>query len=149
MRRVPSALLILSLAALAALACDDDPVETGETFDLVFTGDASFQGAHGGQDIEIAVVEAGGGTVVASDAGTVSATGASAFSFTFDEALEEGEAYEVHYWIDSNFGGGSAGTCDPAANDHQWSVDVASVTQDVTITDTHRPGETGDVCSTF
>ena len=149
MRHIPSALLLLSLAVLLAGACDDDPASTGETFDLVFIGDASFQGAHGGQAIEIAVVEAGGGAVVASDGGTVSGAGTNAFSFTFDEVLEEGEAYEVHYWIDSNFGGGTAGTCDPPANDHQWSVDIATVTQDLIMSDSHRPTETESVCATF
>ena len=63
--------------------------------------------------------------------------------------LEEGEAYQVHYWIDSNFGGGTVGVCDPKANDHQWNVAIAAVAGDVTITESHNAANTVDVCTTF
>jgi hypothetical protein len=35
-------------------------------------------------------------------------------SFFFDAGavLEQGIAHEVHYWIDSNIGGGTSGVCD-------------------------------------
>ena len=44
---------------------------------------------------------------------------------------------------------GSVGVCDPPANDHQWSVAVAAVSGDVTITEAHNGGTISDVCSTF
>jgi len=63
--------------------------------------------------------------------------------------LEEGVAYEVDYWIDSNFGGGTLGVCDATAIDHQWKVTIAAVSADVAITEAHIPNTVVDVCSTF
>lgn len=117
--------------------------------DLTFQGDSSFQGPHGGQDIHVAVVESDSGKVVAKQSGTVSKTSDPAFSFTFKNVLMQGKAYEVHYWIDSNFGGGTAGACDPKAQDHQWNVSLGMVEGAVTHTESHRPAETTDVCKTF
>lgn len=135
---------------VAALLLGSSPAATGNSSsDLVFQGDSSFQGAHGGQAVEVAVVRAGTGEVVASESDTVSKTEDPSFSFTFSGVLEEGEGYEVHYWIDSNFGGGSSGTCDPKSQDHQWNVSLGSVEGDVTHTEKHQPAETSDVCETF
>ncbi len=119
------------------------------TSDLTFSGDASFHGAHGGQPIHVAVVSVDDGEVVATQSGTVSKTADPSFSFTFSDVLEDGKVYEVHYWIDSNFGGGSVGVCDPKARDHQWNVSLGTVTGDVSHTEKHRPAETSDVCETF
>ena len=120
------------------------------TTNLAFTGDASFHGPHGDHDISVAVVRSSDGAVVAQQTGTVSDTENPAFSFTFSGLLVRGIAYEIHYWIDSNFSGGTVGVCDPKANDHQWNV-VAStlVEEDVTVDESHNPGLTVDVCSTF
>ncbi len=96
------------------------------TVDLDFALDASFQGAHGGQEVYAAVVTALDGAVIARLSGTVSATADPTFSFSIQRALAIGTAYQVRYWIDSNFGGGTVGACDPKAIDHQWSVAVAA-----------------------
>lgn len=120
-----------------------------DSSDLTFGGDSTFHGAHGGQPIQVAVVRADDGEVVARESGTVSETDDPSFSFTFPGILENGQSYEVHYWIDSNFGGGSAGACDPKAQDHQWNVSLGSVDGDVSHTEEHRPAETSDVCETF
>jgi len=136
-------------ALAASLLAGAPAALAGAAYDLGFQGDASFQGAHGGQAIEAAVVHADSGEVVARDAGTVSKSDDPSFAFTFSGALKDGESYEVHYWIDSNFGGGSAGTCDPQSNDHQWSVALGSVDGDVTHTEDHAPGEMSGVCDTF
>ena len=125
-------------------ACGDDP-----TFQLTFGIDASFQGAHAGHPIAVALVRASDGVVVQEQMGTVSGTADPAASFTFAGLLEEGVAYEVDYWIDSNFGGGTLGVCDPTANDHQWKVTIAAVSADVAITEAHIPATVVDVCSTF
>lgn len=71
------------------------------------------------------------------------------FSVSFTDLLESDESYQVHYWIDSNFGGGDAGACDGPATDHQWEVAIGSVDEDATHTEDHRPSEIADVCSTF
>ena len=142
--------LLLALATVGGACDDDDTTDPGAEgpHTLTFAGDASFQGAHGGQTIRVALVGPGG-TVEADAEATVSATADPAFSFTFDDALMEGQSYEIHYWIDSNFGGGSALVCEGPDTDHQWRLDVGAATEDRTITDTHRPGETESVCETF
>ncbi len=143
---------ILCLGLLVALgACDDEavtPTATGP-FQLTFQGDASFQGPHPGHTIYVAVVRAADGAVVASQTGTVSATADPAFSFSFPGLVVVGVAYQVHYWIDSNFGGGTAGVCDAPSIDHQWSVAVATVQADVSITELHNAATVTDVCATF
>ncbi len=137
------------LVALAACGGDDGVTTPTGPFQLIFQGDASFGGPHGGQSISVALVRTSDGAVVAQQTGTVSATADPAFSFTFSALLDIGVAYQVDYWIDSNFGGGTAGVCDPKANDHQWSVAIAAVAEDVTITEVHNAANTVDVCSTF
>ena len=140
----------LCVGLLVALgACGDDEVTVPTTFQLTFQGDLSFQGPHAGNSIAVAVVQASDGVVMAQQTGTVSATADPAFSFTFTGVLVTGVAYQVHYWIDSNFGGGTAGVCDPKAIDHQWNVAIAAVTGDVTIAEVHDGANTVDVCTTF
>lgn len=140
--------LLALLASVAACGGDEPTVPQlpEGTLDLTFTGDDTFQGAHGGQTIHVGVVHQGTSTLVASDEGTVSSGSAPTFAFTFAGILAEGESYHLDYWIDSNFNGGTQGACDPPATDHQWRIDVGPVTDDVTIADTHRPAETEDVC---
>lgn len=147
-RSALATLLSVLVVTLVLPACGDDGGSTGPgaTFDLTFTGDASFHGAHGGQDIYV-FVTGGDGSVVASAEGTVSETQEPAFSFTMEGVLQEGESYTLNYWIDSNFGGGTQGACDAPEVDHQWKIDIAPVSDDVTINDTHRPGEVEQVCT--
>lgn len=145
-RAILPILVSLVLVALAGCGDDEGPTAPGGSLDLTFTGDASFHGAHGDQAIHVFVVHSGG-TVVASEDGTVSSSAEPAFSFTFQDVLAEGESYDLNYWIDSNFGGGTQGECDAPEVDHQWKIDVGPVSDDVTIADTHRPTETEQVCS--
>ena len=138
---------LLGLALIAGVqACSSSGPETSQ---LTFQGDATFQGPHATHAISVAVVRTSDGNVVASETGTVSGTTDPAFSFTFANVLEEGTAYQVHYWIDSNFGGGTVGVCDPTMNDHQWSVAVPSASADLTLTESHDASALTDVCSTF
>jgi len=137
------------VALLATLLYGIAGAMAAQAHDLTFSGDASFHGPHGGQPIHVAVVQADTGKVVALASGTVSKTADPAFSFDFPGALMDGKSYEVDYWIDSNFGGGTVGTCDPKSHDHQWHVVLGAATGNVSHTETHRPAETGDVCDTF
>jgi hypothetical protein len=118
-------------------------------FRLTFSLDGSFQGPHGGQAINIAVVRASDDVVVARGNGRVSATQNPSFTFSAGAVLQRGVAYEVHYWIDSNFGGGTIGVCDPKEIDHQWSVEFLFPTNDVMFTTAHNPALTEHVCETF
>lgn len=152
LRRRSSALMALVLALFFAVGCDDDDDEdtTGPAaFELTFQLDESFQAPHGGQSIRLAVVRSSDGVVVARGSGTVSATASPAFAFTTGAVLESGVAYRLHYWIDSNFGGGMVGVCNPTANDHQWNIAVPAASADLTITEDHRPQEVENVCPTF
>lgn len=137
-------IMLLAPVALAALACAGPA--TGESHTLVFQGDASFHGPHGGQVIRAALVGPDT-TIVESD--TVSATAVPAFEVRFDNAIKPDGTYEVDYWIDSNFGGGTEGVCDATAHDHQWRVQLPPIGSDTTYTDTHRPTETTNVCDVF
>ncbi len=114
--------------------------------DLIIEGDASFQGTHGGQSISVVVVGLDE-FAVGQQSGTVSASDLPSFSFSFPALLAPGFSYQVHYWIDSNDGGGSPGICDP--NDHQGSLPAFSASANVTLTATHDDPNTVDVCSKF
>jgi hypothetical protein len=150
MKSILCQIVVLTLLTTAFTACDDDPADADPgPFTLTFQGDASFQGAHGGQPISVALVQASDGAGVGLEASTVSGDADPAFSLTFSDLLEADESYRVHYWIDSNFGGGNAGACDGPGTDHQWDVDIGVLEMDRTHTEEHRPTETTDVCSTF
>ncbi|MDR9438117.1 MAG: hypothetical protein RI841_01235 [Halomonas sp.] len=135
--------LLLPLLFLAPLAM------ASEAYDLTFQGDASFGGPHGGQAVQAALVDAASGEVLETMSGTVSADADPAFSFVFPGALSTSGSYEVHYWIDSNFGGGSEGRCDPKGTDHQWRVALDASGEAVTHVESHAPGAQSDVCATF
>lgn len=146
MRAMSRSIVSLILVVAAVAGCDDETVEPLGPFTLTFQGDASFQGAHAGQEISAAVLDADG-AVVGEAMGTVSDTEDPSFSFEFT-GLGSGN-YNVHYWIDSNFGEGTAGACDDPSMDHQWDVAIGTLEADTTHTEEHRPTETTDVCSTF
>jgi hypothetical protein len=148
MQHVRSGLALVAAALIGVVACDDE-TGPGGSLDLAFELDDSFQGAHGGQDIYLAVVRISDGVVVARETGTVSASADPSYSVTIAGAFEEDTDYEVHYWIDSNFGGGTEGACDPTDNDHQWNRAVSAASDDVTLAETHEPDEVEDVCDTF
>ena len=143
----PCVALLVALGACVGGGGTFAPTDEGP-FDLRIQGDASFQGPHGGHSIAVAVVGITGGTVVAQNAGTVSRRGDVAFSFTFFNVLAGGFRYEVHYWIDSNDGGGSAGVCHPAVNDHQGSF-ALSVEENIGIPLPHIDNDQFSVCSIF
>ncbi|WP_242458030.1 hypothetical protein [Halomonas sp. YLGW01] len=136
-----TAMLSMTLLASAALAADGH--------DLTFQGDASFGGPHGGQAIQAALVDTDSGEVLAVESGTVSADGAPAFSFSFPGALKAGGRYAVDYWIDSNFGGGTAGTCDGMQHDHQWHIPILAGEMATTHVERHDPSAQSAVCASF
>jgi hypothetical protein len=120
-----------------------------EGHDLTLQGDGSFSIPHGDQAIEAAIYDVHTGEVVATQSGTVSGSEDPSFSFTFSSVLQEGELYDVHYWIDSNFGGGSEGSCDPLDIDHQWRIALNDVSEAVMLQEIHAPAELAPVCRTF
>jgi hypothetical protein len=144
----------LCVASLVALgACRPAPGGGGGItpprgpFELIIVGDVSFRAAHGGHSISVAVLNVVG-EVVAEESGTVSSVSDPTFYFSFQALLDPGVVYTLDYWIDSNVGGGSAGVCDPPANDHQ-TRESFSTQSDRTITLGHDDGNSDEVCSSF
>ncbi len=148
----------LCIGLLVALAtCGDDPTgddptdesPTGDrpTFELTFTGDASFQGPHAGDRQTEAIICTGGDGVGASS-GAIFAP-PETISFRFGSTVLAGASYQIYLWIDSNIGGGTEGVCDPPSIDHQWVVTIPPVTGDVNIIFSHDDATVTDVCSAF
>ena len=140
------ALLLLFSIPLAA-ACDTSTDLQGP-FDLTFRGRASFGGPHGGQAIEMALLDQDG-VVQEIQTGTVSPTSDPAFEFVFRNALVSGESYGIRFWIDSNFDGGTVGECDPPEIDHQWGFFVSTISGNVELTAQHDPSIMTEVCDSF
>ncbi|MFY0989786.1 hypothetical protein [Halomonas sp. C05BenzN] len=139
----------VSCSIAAALLLAAAPALASENHDLTFTGDGTFVAPHGGQAIQVALYDVAAGEVVATDGGHVASDEEPAFSFTFPGALEAGRLYDVHYWIDSNFGGGSEGSCDPVNVDHQWRVALTDVSEPVSLEVAHDPAQQAPVCTSF
>ena len=144
----------LFLACLAIIACNNGgngstPSTDPGPYQLTFSLDESFQTPHGNQPIRIALVRLTDGLVLDADSGTLSAIDDPTFSFTPAAMMDRGTSYAVHYWIDSNIGGGTLGLCDPTSYDHQWSVEFFSVTNDINFTVGYEPALTEYVCNTF
>lgn len=120
-------------------------------FALTFTGDSTFEGPHAGNTFTTGLVKGSDSKAEDVKTGTVASAGSPAFSVTFDHEVVIGEPFTVKLWIDSNFGGGTAGTCDPTANDHQWSYDVPTsfASHPTTLTVTHTTNNLTSVCSFF
>ena len=145
---------LLVLACLSVVACDiggngSSPSSDPGPYQLTFTLDASFQAPHGGEPIRIALVRLTDGLVLEEDFGTVSAMSDPTFTFTPATMLVRGTSYAVHYWIDSNIGGGTLGLCDPTSFDHQWSTEFFNPTNDINFTVWYQPSLTEYVCDTF
>lgn len=143
-----------SLSSDTALTAGHDPGATTDVCDafastLTFLAEAEFGLAHAGQAVELAVIRSSDGVIVAL-ANAVSVEGADpAFEFEFEHLLLNGEAYHIHYWVDSNYNGGVAGQCDPPPYDHQWAVDLGTVVRDTVLVGLHDASSFTDVCSTF
>jgi hypothetical protein len=86
---------------------------------------------------------------MAQDVGIVSDTENPSFSFTTTEVMDRNNSYAVHYWIDSNIGGGTLGLCDSTDFDHQWSTEFFTVTNDINFTVGYEPSLVEYVCGTF
>lgn len=145
--RLPT-LLSLPALVVGAAACGDGGAAEAPAgpFTLTFAGNASFNEPHGGQAITVILVSVTAGEE-STKTGTVSAEAEPAFSVSFPDALEPGQVYEVRYWIDSNFGGGTEGGCDPKETDHQWVETVGTASEDIDLTVSHDPTATESVCA--
>lgn len=134
-------LLPVCFVAIQALA--------NESYDLTFEGDGSFSMPHAGHSVHAAIVDIHADEVVAKQSDTISGTEDPAFFFHFSDVFEEGKLYDLHYWIDSNFGDGQEGVCDPVDIDHQWRIPLGEPNGDITEVARHAPGEQAPVCDTF
>lgn len=151
MRARTAAALATALGALATLAAGCSSGSqiflASSGLSLTVNGDSTFAGADGGRRITVALVR--GGAVEQEATDTVASTASPAFSFRFPGALLEGESYDLDYWIDTNKGGGTAGTCDPPPLDQTWQVPVDSVASSVSLSLSYDPSLERDVCGVF
>ena len=143
--------LLAGLLILSACSDDDDPAVTTAmvpTYTLTFMGSGFTP--HVNQTLTAAAVTSAGTAVLPAGTTTVAADGM--FSLPLADVLMTGVIYNVDFWIDSNFGGGTAGTCDSPAIDHQWRLAVnggAVIAGPVTVTDIHNPATIQSVCASF
>jgi len=142
-------LLMLALVSATGGACRDDDITGPVAFHLTFSLDTSFRTPHGRDPIFWSLVLSSNGFSADFGSGVVSSTGDPAFSFTTADVMQRGVDYEVHYWIDSNIGGGTPGLCDDETIDHQWSTELLSVSNNVNLTVPHNPALVENVCSSF
>lgn len=144
-RPTTAALLLLPFCLAAAQA------SASESYDLTFEGDGTFLIPHQGNSIQAAIVDIHANEVVAKQSGTISGTGEPAFAFQFSDVFEEGKLYDLHYWIDSNFGdgNGNVGSCDPIDIDHQWRIAFANISDNMTEVARLAPEDQAPVCATF
>jgi hypothetical protein len=122
------------------------------TFGLTFVADSTFVGPHSGQGFEVGIVEESETKAEDVKTGTVGTSAASpGISVTFDRKLIINVPATLKLWFDSNFSGGTVGTCDPPANDHQWSfpIQTALSNHPSTLSVSHDPSITSNVCSFF
>ncbi len=144
------AFIPVALALLLA-ACGDGnegaAAAVGGPYKLTFQGDATFTAVHAGQALKAGLIVKATNELLDVQSTTVASSGDPSFSVTFAPTLEPTVQYHLHYWIDSNFGGGTVGTCDPPQIDHQWALDPPI--GQATFKDTHRPSDVSSVCGTF
>ncbi|WP_447044127.1 hypothetical protein [Vreelandella sp. H-I2] len=125
--------------------------QANESYDLTFQGDGTFLIPHQGNSVHAAIVDVHANEVVAKQSATISGTEEPAFVFQFSDILEAGKLYDVHYWIDSNFGesNGSEGVCDPINVDHQWRFAFAEISDNMNEVVQLTPEDQAPVCATF
>lgn len=137
------------LSLLGALACNP-PIDTNTAAStLTVTLPASYSAIHAGSPYAMALVESAEGVELDTQLGLIPSSG-NAEVIVFADLLVEGLSYELHLWIDSNMGGGTAGTCDGAPDffDHQWIVQVGEVTEDTDFPFPDHTTDFADVCGT-
>lgn len=147
MHRIRAAGLLAATAVFFA-ACGNGSTDLDGPYDLVVRGSAGFKEPHGGQPIQVALVDEDG-RVRASRSGVVSATEDPPFEFGFPGELLSGRVYSLRYWIDSNIDGGDEGVCDAPEIDHQWKFQIAVGYWNVEWTAVYDVGLMADVCDTF
>ena len=154
-------LVVLLLACLFTLGCDDDdeviPSGSGP-YSLRFSLAAEFQ-QYGGQTVSWALLRSDTGEKLVAGRGTISDTTNPAFSVNTGDVMLLGVPHEMHYWIDSNIGGGTEGECDPVVRDDegeivesfdmQWIAPFGGATADLVFIAIYRPEIVQDVCDTF
>lgn len=149
-----SRMILVLVTCLASAACDiggdgnNHSTDPGP-YQLIFSLDESFQIPHGDQPISIALVRLTDGLVLEEESGSVSAIDDPAYTFAPSTLIERGTGYAVHYWIDSNIGGGTLGLCDPTTYDHQWSTEFYRPTNDIDFIVGYEPALTEYICDTF
>ena len=139
---------LIPLIPLALIACNGDDTGGGDgPFTVTVSIPDSYFGPHAGVDFSLAIVDSGGDVVDETSGALPTAEGAAD-----EHDLEaEGSGLEVHFWVDANLGGGTAGTCDgdPDFFDHQWVYALGTVDADRDFALPAHNLDFTDVCATF
>jgi hypothetical protein len=152
----------LLLACLVTLHCDETEnvvVSNSGPFSLRFSLAADFQ-LYAGETVSWVLVRSDNGERLQNGTGTISATTNPAYSVTTRDVLMFGIPHEMHYWIDSNIGGGTPGVCDPVVRDEdtdeiieafdmQWIAQFGGLTSDLVFIAIHSPDRVQNVCDSF
>ena len=153
--------VLLLLACLFTLHCDDGDeviISGSGPYSLRFSLAADFQ-IYGGQTISWALLRSDTGEKLVAGRGTISDTTNPAFSVNTGDVMLFGVPHQMHYWIDSNIGGGTPGVCDPVVRDEddeiiesfdmQWIAPFGGATDDLVFIAIYSPDRVQDVCDTF
>ena len=105
----------------------DEVITTGSgPYSLRFSLAADFQ-VYGGQTISWALLRSDNGEKLVAGRGTISPITNPAFTAETGNVMLLGVPHEVHYWIDSNIGGGTPGECDPVVRDDDGTLWVTQI----------------------
>ncbi len=156
----PRAILLL-LACLFTLHCEETEqiiVDGSGPYNLRFSLAGDFQ-QYGGERISWALLRSDTGERLVTGAGTISFTANPPFTANTGNVMLLGVPHEMHYWIDTNIGGGTPGECDPVVRDaddnlvesfdRQWTAPFGGATADLVFIAIHNPDRVQDVCASF
>lgn len=152
---------IVLLSCLFTLHCEEgDQIVSGGAgpYSLRFSLAGDFQ-QYGGQQVSWALLRSDTGQRLVTGAGTISPTANPPFTANTGNVLLFGVPHEMHYWIDTNIGGGTPGECDPVVRDddgelvesfdRQWTAPFGGATDHLVFIAIHDPDRVQDVCDSF
>lgn len=144
-------LVLLPVLALGLVACDERSTDVSPwPFDIVVSGDSAFGHKYAGKRFNAMLLLKESGNFLSWGREWVSDEELPVL-FIFGDKIYEGHDYVLKFWVDSNFGGGRVGPCDPPDIDHQWQMEITDVSGDVNLHNISPPSpdDFEPVCDAF